>query len=66
MRVKLWKLKDPVKRKECQERLIASLEGCRGDMEKSENYMFITYKVICRETTGRRGWKKRRVGAAMM
>ena len=53
--MKLWKLKDPDKRRECQERFLGSLEGCREDMEILEKKMLDTCKEICGETTGRRG-----------
>ena len=54
-RVKLWRLKDPHKRSECQEKLIRSLEGSGGDMEKLEKNMYDICKEICGETSGRRG-----------
>ena len=53
-KVKLWKLDDPEKRRECQERLIRSMEGCSGDMETLERNVLDACKVVCGETTGRR------------
>ena len=54
-RVKLWRLKDPEKRIECQEKLKRRLEESSVDMEILERNIFDTCKEICGETTGRRG-----------
>ena len=54
-RVKLWRLRDPEMRSECQEKLKRSMEGSSGDIEKLEKNMFDTCREICGETTGRRG-----------
>ena len=35
-KVKLWKLKDPETRRNCQDRLARSLGACSGDMEELE------------------------------
>ena len=54
-RVKLWKLDDPEKRREYQDRLRISMEGCRGDMERLERNVLEACKEVCGETSGRRG-----------
>ena len=54
-RVKVWKLEDPEKRRECQERLRRSMEGCSGDMESLERNVLNVCKEVCGVTSGRRG-----------
>ena len=54
-KVKLWKLDDPEKRRECQERFRINMEGYGGDMERLERNVLEVCKEVCGETSGRRG-----------
>ena len=54
-KIKVWKLSDPERRLEYQEKLKRSMETCHGNMEQLEKNLLNTCREVCGETTGRRG-----------
>ena len=54
MKIKAWKLKDPINRRMFEERVSDRIEGANADHDGLSNALLNSAREVCGETTGKR------------